>query len=369
MTRRPGPAQRTGNLPVIHMHTRRTFLGTVTAAGAALALREFDVAAQVAAPAGAKPHRLDVHQHFLSPGYYALLNKKNAVAPVPGLAAWKDFTPSRAIEALDRIGVATAMVSVTAPGVWFGDVQEARTLARELNEYGAAQMAGAHKGRFGLFAVLPLPDIDGSLREIEYALDTLQADGVGLLTSYGTQWLGDKAFAPVFDELNRRRAVVYVHPTDATCCPNLVPGVAAQMLEYPTDTTRTIVSLIVGGTASRTPNVRFVFSHAGGTLLAVAGRFLGAAADAATLAKPGAEPDSRLHHLRRFYYDTAGAANPINMQGLKTLVTTSQIVFGTDTPFFDGAPIVQGLRMVGFSDVEIRAIERDNAAQFLPKYA
>ena len=348
------------------MHTRRTFIAGLTAASAATALRGFELAAQQPAAA---PHRIDVHQHFVSPGYYTLLNKKAASGPIPGLANWKDFTPARAIENLDRIGVATAMVSITAPGVWFGDAQEARTLARELNDYGAAQMAGAFKRRFGLFAVLPLPDIDGSLREIEYALDTLKADGVGLLTSYGTQWLGDKAFAPVFDELNRRRAVVYVHPTDAMCCPNLVPGVAAQMLEYPTDTTRTIVSLIVGGTASRTENVRYVFSHAGGTLLAVAGRFLGAAADAATLARPGAEPDSRLHHLRRFYYDTAGAANPINMQGLKTLVTTSQIVFGTDTPFFDGAPIVQGLRTVGFSEAEIRAIERDNAATFLPKYA
>jgi predicted TIM-barrel fold metal-dependent hydrolase len=319
------------------------------------------------APASAAT-RLDVHQHFLSPSYLAALNAKNAVAPVPGLASWKGFTPARAVEGLDRVGIATAMVSVTAPGVWFGDVQEARKLARELNEYGTSGLVGAHKGRFGLFAVLPLPDVEGSLREIEYALDTLKADGVGLLTSYGNQWLGDKAFVPIFDELNRRRAVVYVHPTDAACCPNLVPGVAAQMLEYPTDTTRTIVSLVAGGTASKTPNIRYVFSHAGGTLTAVAGRFLGAQGDGAVLAKP-AEPDSRLHHLRRFYYDTAGAANPVNMQALKTLVSTAQIVFGTDAPFFDGAPIAQGLRTSGLSADEIRAVERDNLVRVLPRLA
>src|SRR5688572_33366381 len=172
------------------------------------------------------------------------------------------------------------MLSITAPGVWFGDAQEARALAREMNDYAAAKMVSDYKGRFGLFAVLPLPDVDGSLREIEHVFDTLKADGVGLLTSYGNQWLGDKAFVPVFEELNRRRALVYVHPTDAACCPNLVPGVAAQMLEYPTDTTRTIASLIVSGTASRTPDVRYVFSHAGGTLVAIAGRFLGAQANA-----------------------------------------------------------------------------------------
>ena len=343
--------------------TRRAFLAGTAAAGAAFAART--VWAQ--APASAAT-RLDVHQHFLSPSYLGALNAKNAVAPVPGLASWKGFTPARAVEGLDRVGIATAMVSVTAPGVWFGDVEEARKLARELNEYGTSGLVGAHKGRFGLFAVLPLPDVEGSLREIEYALDTLKADGVGLLTSYGNQWLGDKAFVPIFDELNRRRAVVYVHPTDAACCPNLVPGVAAQMLEYPTDTTRTIVSLVAGGTASKTPNIRYVFSHAGGTLTAVAGRFLGAQGDGAVLAKP-AEPDSRLHHLRRFYYDTAGAANPVNMQALKTLVSTAQIVFGTDAPFFDGAPIAQGLRTSGLSADEILAVERDNLVRVLPRLA
>ena len=167
------------------------------------------------------------------PASYATLNAKNAATPIPGLAAWKDFSPARAVETLDRVGVQTAMLSITAPGVWFGDAQEARKLAREMNEYAAARMVSDHKGRFGLFAVLPLPDVDGSLREIEYAFDTLKADGVGVLTSYGSAWLGDPSFAPVMAELNRRKAVVYTHPTDAACCQGLVPRVANQMLEYP----------------------------------------------------------------------------------------------------------------------------------------
>jgi 6-methylsalicylate decarboxylase len=344
------------------MYSRRHFLSQIAAAGASALVR-----GPVLAQVPAAPFRVDVHQHFVSPAYLATLTTKNAVAPVPGLASWKGYSPARALENLDRLGIASAMMSVTAPGVWFGNVEEARTLARELNEYGAASLAGAHKGRFGLFAVLPLPDVDGSLREIEYVFDTLKADGVGLLTSYGNQWLGDPAFTPVFDELNRRNAVVYVHPTDAACCPNMVRGVPAQLLEYPTDTTRTIISLIVSETAAKTPNIRYVFSHAGGTLTAVAGRFLGAQADAATLAKP-AEPGSRLHHLRRFYYDTAGAANAVNMQALKTLVSTSRIVFGTDAPFFDGAPIVQGLRGSGFTADELRAVERDNALALVPRF-
>jgi predicted TIM-barrel fold metal-dependent hydrolase len=344
---------------------RREVLAALAAMGASVALPDRAMWAQAQAPS---PFRIDVHQHFVSPEYYATLNRKNAVAPVPGLANWKAFSPARAVEEIDRLGVATAMMSVTAPGVWFGDVPEARRLARELNEFAAAKMVSAYKGRFGLFAVLPLPDVEGSLAEIAYAFDALKADGVGLLSSYGDRWLGDASLAPVFEELNRRRAVVYVHPTDAACCPNLIPGIPPQMLEYPMDTTRTIVSLLVGGTATRTPEARYVFSHAGGTLTGVAGRVLGPEAGADRLAKP-AEPDSRLHHLRRFYYDVAGATNPVNMQALKTLVSTSQIVFGTDTPFFDGVGTVAGLRTSGLTADEIRAIERENALTLLPQFA
>jgi predicted TIM-barrel fold metal-dependent hydrolase len=251
--------------------------------------------------------------------------------------------------------------------VWFGDAQEARRLARELNEFATARMVGDYKGRFGLFAVLPLPDVEGSLREIAYAFDTLKADGVGLLTSYGNVWLGDKSLSPVFEELNRRKAIVYTHPTDAMCCQGLIPGVANQTLEYPTDTTRTIVSLVASDAATRYADVRFIFSHAGGTITSVAGRVLGPAAGPDAFSKPPA-PNSRLYHLRRFYYDTAGSANPVAMQALKTMVPVSQIVFGTDGPFFDGAPQVAGLQNSGFTREELRGIERENALLLLPRF-
>jgi predicted TIM-barrel fold metal-dependent hydrolase len=331
--------------------------------------------AAILAPAGALrsqgrgSRRIDVHQHFVSPSFHAFLTAKNSpAAPIPGIAAWRDYSPSRAVAELDRVGIETAMLSITAPGVWFGDAAEAGRLAREMNEYAAERMVGDHRGRFGLFAVLPLPDVDGSLREIEFALDTLQADGFGVLTSYGNAWLGDPSFAPVLDELNRRRAVVYVHPTDAACCQGLIPRVPNQMLEYPMDTTRTIASLVVSETAARCPDIRFIFSHAGGTLIGVAGRLLGAEMTAENLVKPAAA-GSRLHHLRRFYYDTAGSANPINMQALKALVGVSQIVFGTDAPFFDGAPQVRGLQSAGFSADELARVDRANALELLPRFA
>ena len=342
--------------------SRRRFLGGVAAASAASLLPR----ALFSQPAA---RRIDVHQHFVSPSYYTMLTSRNSpTSPVPGFAAWKDYSPARVIEQLDQLGIATAMMSLTAPGVWFGDVPEARKLAREMNEYAAAKMVGDHKGRFGLFAVVPLPDVEGTLREIEYALDTLRADGIGLMTSYGNAWLGDATFAPVLDELNRRKAVVYVHPTDAACCLGLLPKVPNQMLEYPMDTMRTITSLIVSDTATRCPDVRFIFSHAGGPLVGVAGRLLGQEMSADNLAKTPA-PNSRLSHLRRFYYDTAASTNPVNMQALKMLVGVSQIVFGTDSPFVPAPPQVAGLKSIGFNAEELARVERSNALALLPRLA
>jgi predicted TIM-barrel fold metal-dependent hydrolase len=320
--------------------------------------------------APARPYRVDIHQHFVSPSFLATLTARSATTPVPGLVNWKGYSPARMVEILDQNGIAAAMMSVTAPGVWFGDagtsaVQDARRYARELNDYAASAMVDAYRGRFGLFAVLPIPDVEGSLREIEYAFDTLKVPGVGVLTSYGNQWLGDAAFAPIWAELNRRKAVVYTHPTDAACCPNLVPGVPAQMFEYPTDTSRAIISLVASGTAAKFPDIRFIFSHGGGTITSVIGRLAGPAANGDGVTKPAA-PDSRLAQLRRFYYDTAGAANQINMGALKTLASASQIVFGSDAPFFDVAPTVAGLQASGFTTAELRAVERDNALRLLP---
>ncbi len=126
-----------------------------------------------------------------------------------------------------------------------------------------------------MWAAIPLPDIDGSLREIEYALDTLKLEGIGLLTSYENgKLLGDPKYAPVMDELNRRKTVIFVHPT-ATCCSDPIPPLNESIIEFPTDTTRTITSLIYKGTFARCPNIRFIFSHGGGTLPMILTRISG----------------------------------------------------------------------------------------------
>ena len=207
-----------------------------------------------------------------------------------GWERFRDYTPDRAIESMDQGGTQAALISCTEPGLWFGDDfskerQEAISLTRDMNEYGA-RMVADYKSRFGLFAVLPLPDIDASLKEIEYAFDTLKADGVGLLTSYGDVWLGEKRLQPVFDELNRRGAIVYTHPTDAACCHNLANANPA-MVEWFVDTARSIDSLLnetgitMGGSpkeasaATRYGNIKFIWSHAGGALLGVVSRVVG----------------------------------------------------------------------------------------------
>src|SRR5579864_2067142 len=339
--------------------SRRDFLAGLAAVAAGAALPGGKVAAQ--APA-ANPRRLDLHHHFGTPAWIKMTNDKKS----QGYQTWQPYTPAKAIEDMDRGGVAVSLLSVTTPGIWFGDKEETRRLARELNDYGA-RMVSDYKGRFGLFAVLPLPDVEASLREIEYAFGTLKADGIGLLTSYGNRWHGDAEFAPVFQELNRRKAVVYTHASAPPCCQNLQPNINETTIEYNTDTSRTIISLIDSGRATQCPDIRFIFSHAGGTMPSLAGRYLGAAASAESLAR-AAPPNSKLHHLRRFYYDTAGSANPVQMVSLKMIVPVSQIVFGTDFPFGQSANIGQGLQKCGFTAEELRGIDRENALRMLPKF-
>ena len=288
------------------------------------------------------------------------------------------YSPSKDIELMDQEGVATCVLSCTTPGIWFGDPEQSAALAREMNEFGAKMMSD-YKGRFGLFALIPLPTVDISLKEIEYALDTLKADGVGLMTSYGDRWLGDPTFQPIFDELNRRKAIVYTHPIDAPCCTGMYPGVNPTTIEYNTDTARTIFSLISNGSrssdpgsspASRYSDIKFIFSHAGGTMTSLIERFGVGAPDTINdnLAKPAA-PNSRLYHLRRFYYDTAQSVNVVQMKGLKTIAGAGQIVFGTDYPFVSAARTLKGLNGCGFTPAELQEIYRGTAARLLPKYS
>jgi 6-methylsalicylate decarboxylase len=300
--------------------------------------------------------RIDVHHHLCPPAYAEAVNR---ITPV--FKALLDWTPERSLEDMDRGSVGAAIVSMTTPGLWFGDDARARHLARTCNEYAAA-MVRDHPGRFGFFAALPLPDVDGSLEEIEYALDVLEADGVCLFTSYGSRYLGDAHFRPVLAELHRRKAVAYTHPTASPCCVNLVPEVSEAVIEYGTDTTRTIASLVFSGAAHRFRGIRFIFSHAGGTMPFLIGRFF---QNARTRPAPDKLPDGVLAELRRFFYDTAQSCNPATMAALRHVVDVQQILFGTDFPWGRAHAHAADLASCGFSQEELRAIDVENAMRLL----
>jgi predicted TIM-barrel fold metal-dependent hydrolase len=304
--------------------------------------------------------RIDIHHHLFSPAYVAELAKANQAPPIV-----KNWSVAKTLDDMDKAGVATSMLSVTTPQVSFTDAANARRIARESNEW-TAKLARDNPGRFGAFAMLPMHDTDSALRELEYALDVLKADGIGLLTSYGDKWLGHASFAPVMNEINRRKAILYTHPTAADCCRNLQPEVPPTVVEFGTDTTRTIVDIVFSGTAARCPDINFIFSHAGGTLPFLTERLLKMPVLDPKLAPR--VPNGVLHELKRFYYDTAWSAHPGALASLTKLVSVSQILLGSDYPYRTGADNIQGLRDYGFSDADFQAITRGNAARLMPRW-
>src|ERR1700722_4639317 len=301
--------------------------------------------------------RIDVHHHYLPPFLRPVLLANRAGAGLP------DWSVERSLDDMDKAGTQTAVISSVQPGIWFGDNMAARKLARDVNEFGAKLVAD-HQGRFGLFAAIPLPDPEGSLREIAYALDTLHANGIGLFTSYRDKYLGDPAFTPVLEELNRRKAVVYVHPVTPACCGSLIKGVSPAVIEYATDTTRTITSLIFGeaGSAFRFPDIRWIWSHSGGTLPFLTGRLIRLASER----KDARMPDGPLPILRRYNYEIAQGNTPGQLAALMKLVSVSQVLFGTDFPYRDRLEAVEGLRDYGFGAADAAAIDRGNAMAMLP---
>jgi predicted TIM-barrel fold metal-dependent hydrolase len=304
------------------------------------------------------PHRIDIHHHIVSPLFVQEMRSRLQ----PPTLSW---TPERSLEDMDRAGVATAITSVTTPGVWIGDDEQGRRLARDSNDY-AAKLAADHPGRFGVFVAVPLPHIEASLAEIEYGLDVLKADGVALFTSYRDKWLGDPAFDPVMAELNRRKAVAFTHPEAPLCCRGLLPEVHESVLEYGFDTTRAIANLLFSGTPHRYSDIRWIFSHGGGTTPFLAERLIRAPEIRKAIAP--AVPNGVMAELKRFYYDVAQIAHPIALAALTRFVPISQVLWGTDFPFRFGWEYLKGLGEFGFSAEDLRKIERENALTLLPRW-
>lgn len=298
------------------------------------------------------PRTVDVHAHYYPPALKAL------GLPTP-MNAW---SLDRHMEEMEKGGIARSMLSLTTPGITQTGSQ-GRSLVRASNEY-AASLRHDQPGRFGFFTCVQLDDLDGSLKEIEYGFDVLKAHGVGLFTSYSNRWLGDAGFDPVFSELERRKAVVYVHPAAPACCSRLIPALPDTLIEYGTDTTRAIASYIYRGAARRFPNVKMIWSHSGGTMPFLIERFDGA--DRSEGAKSQA-PEGFRAMAGRFFYDIAQSANPVSTAALRRVIPVSQIVFGSDYPFRTPAEHVKALEAGEvFTRSELQDLYHGNLQRALP---
>jgi predicted TIM-barrel fold metal-dependent hydrolase len=329
--------------------SRRGFLASVVGGAA--------VAAGAGGALGAQPARarqvIDVHSHYMPPAL------RTMGPPVGPMAGW---SLQRHLDDMAQAGVARAILSITTPGVPVKG-EQGRGLIRAANEYGA-RLRDDNRAKLGFFTYVRLDDLDASLKEIAYGFDTLKAHGVGLFTSYDGKWLGDPMFDPIFEELNRRRAIVYVHPTTAACCGQLIPGLADTLIEYGTDTTRAIASYIYRGAARKFPNVQMIWSHSGGSMPYLIERFDGADN---TPALRQAAPEGFRAAAGRFFYDVAQASNPVATGALRKVVPPGQIVFGTDYPFRTPLEHVQSLEKGGvFSDAELTQLYRGNVARGMP---
>jgi predicted TIM-barrel fold metal-dependent hydrolase len=297
-----------------------------------------------AAPARAQPpsvRRIDVHAHYLPERYRAALAAAGHSKPsgMPGIPAW---SAAQHVEMMDRNGIEASIISISAPGLHFGDDAAARELARHVNDQGAAA-AQAFPKRFGVFASLPLPDIDGSLQEINHAFDQLHVDGVVVESNHNGVYLGDRRLDPVFAELNRRKATVFIHPTNphCPCCQGQAPGQDAAslppigypfpMLEFMFETTRAVFNLILSGTLARFPDLKVIVPHAGATVPVLADRVSGLSP---ALGLPEKLDVKRFHDtLRSLYYDLAGFPLPRQLLPLLELADPSRILYGSDWPF------------------------------------
>jgi 6-methylsalicylate decarboxylase len=341
----------------LNHQARRRFLTGLGTLGAGALLPGCQTPVTGSAGTPGKPFRIDVHHHFAPPGYSSALR-----ALMRNHAKW---SVQGTLEEMDKSGIATCFTSLINPGMqaWDNDLPGARKIARISNEY-AAQLMRDHPGRFGSFASIPFPDIEASLREIEYAYDVLKADGIYLWTSYNGKLLGDPATFPILEELNRRKAVVYTHPATPACCAQIMPYISINAIEGPVDTTRTMVSLLFQGGAAKYPDIRWIFSHSGGVTPFLLSRYQ---REEVEKDRKAVLPRGVMHELRKFYYDTAQGHHDGALKALLAIIPPSQVLYGTDYPFWDGRKVSEGLAKGGFSAAERMAVDRDNALRLFPR--
>ena len=307
---------------------------------------------------------VDVHHHVFPDFYWEASNEDGNAA---GGITPPPWSLDGAIAYLDEAEIDIAVASISTPGVHFGDDRAARTLARRVNEY-LADIKREHPDRFGAFAAIPLPDVDGSLEQIKYALDTLRLDGVSLMTNADGSYLGDSRFDAVSEELQRRAAVVFVHPTASPDPTAHTLGLPDSLLDYPVDTSRAIAKLHFSNTFARTPDVKYVIPHAGGTIPFVASRF--AIVDQMNVIPDADERGTFADTVRRLYWDTASAFSDPVLAMLRSVIGLDRVLLGTDYPYPHDAISIGGVEHIRNSaeldDDSQPSVLGDTAARLLP---
>jgi predicted TIM-barrel fold metal-dependent hydrolase len=303
--------------------------------------------------------RIDTHAHVIPAPYLAELRRLGQ-EPSPPLPP---ATVEVLSENMERRSIDAAVVSLSPPGVWFGDAGLARELSRMVNEE-LATLVREQPARYAGLATLPIPDVDLAVEEIAYALDNLGLDGVALHSNVGGVYLGDPALDPIFEELDRRGAYAFLHPNwPPTASPR--PDVPPWVVEFPFDTTRALVNLIYSGTLERFPKIRLQIAHMGGTAPFLADRIASWAGREPARAE--AAPAGALAYLQRLYYDTGLANNMIALSPVREMAGIDRVVFGTDWPFLPEPADVDLPAGLGLDKDELARVEHTNAAALVPR--
>ena len=314
--------------------------------------------------------RIDVHAHFL-PDCYARALADAGLRTLDGGFPVPKWSAAAALEVMDRQQIATAIVSLSSPSAHFLPPADRPALVRQVNDAGAELMRG-QPGRFGYFATLPMPDVAASLAELRRAFDELGADGVVLQTNTDGLYLGAPAFAPLFAELNRRRAALFLHPTSPACFEAVGLGRPAPLLEFPLDTTRTIVDLLYARTLRTNPEIKVIVPHGGAALPALIARIAAFAGLPFIEPRPASEAEV-FETLERLYYDVALSAHPVPFAALRRIAPITQILFGSDWPFTPEPGVARNIGQLasanGLSEAEARAVARQNAERVFPRLA
>src|SRR5579863_2285556 len=340
--------------------SRRDVLKAFAAAGAGAMIPGSEMFGQFVNKSTAKGGRIDVHHHHAPPAL-------QTGTPGRGRGGYGPWTPELSLEMMEKFDIAVAMLSMTQMGnILYDNTEKGRAAVRLGNDYGARLMAD-HPKRFGLFTGVPLPDIDGVMKEIAYGLDTLKADGIGIYTNDNqTRWPGDPYFDPMWQELNRRSTIVYMHPLAPPCCTNLNDSVPTAMNEFYFDITRGCTSILANGVLHKYPNVKIIIPHSGGTMPMIAGRIKDRYPH--DLKHDEYIPNGVIAELQKFYIDIAHASFPYPMAAMLKFALPDHIMFGTD---FSPEPMestVNELPHLGLSVQVTKAIERENAEKLFPRF-